>query len=54
MKIMNSRHRTTTAYHPQSNGLVECMNHMLADMLAMYVNQSHSDRDEILPYVMFA
>lgn len=54
MKIMGAQHRSTTPYHPQSNGLVERLNHTLADMISMYVNSAHSDWDEILPYVTFA
>ena len=49
-----TNHRTTTAYHPQSNGQVERINHTLADMLSMYVSSDHSDWDEVLPFVTFA
>ncbi len=54
MKIMGAQHRSTTPYHPQSNGLVERLNHTLADMMSMYVNSAHSDWDVILPYITFA
>lgn len=36
MRLMEVDHRTTTRYHPQANGLVERLNHTLADMLSMY------------------
>ena len=36
-QALETNHRPTTAYHPQSNGLVERLNHTLADMLSMYV-----------------
>lgn len=47
-------HRTTTAYHPQTNGLTERFNRTLGDMLAMYVASDHTDWDLILPFVTFA
>jgi len=46
--------RTTVAYHPQCNGLTERFNRTLSTMLSMYVNESHSDWDVFLPYVVFA
>ncbi|GFX64064.1 retrovirus-related Pol polyprotein from transposon 412 [Trichonephila clavipes] len=36
--LCNIDHRFTTAYHPQTNGLTECFNKTLADMLSMYVD----------------
>uniref|UniRef100_A0A6G5AC06 RNA-directed DNA polymerase n=1 Tax=Rhipicephalus microplus TaxID=6941 RepID=A0A6G5AC06_RHIMP len=42
-------HRKTTAYHPQSNGLTECLNRTLVDMISMYVGVKHKKWDEILP-----
>ncbi len=54
MASLETNHRTTTAYHPQSNGQVERINHTLADMLSMYVSSDHTNWDEILPYVTFA
>jgi hypothetical protein len=54
IRLCNSIHRTTTAYHPQCNGLTERFNHTLTDMLAMYVNGSHTNWDSILPFVTFA
>ncbi|UYV72881.1 hypothetical protein LAZ67_10001063 [Cordylochernes scorpioides] len=47
-------HRTTTAYHPQTNGLTERLNKTIADMLFMYVDVNQKDWDEILPFVTFA
>jgi transposase InsO family protein len=54
MRLMEVDHRTTTPYHPQANGLVERLNHTLADMLSMYINKQHTNWDEILPYITFA
>ncbi|UYV68419.1 hypothetical protein LAZ67_5004277, partial [Cordylochernes scorpioides] len=47
-------HRTTTAYHPQTNGLTERLNKTIADILSIYVDVNQKDWDEILPFVTFA
>lgn len=47
-------HRTTTAYHPQTNGLTERFNRTLGDMLSKYVASDHTDWDLILPFITFA
>ncbi|UYV74185.1 hypothetical protein LAZ67_11002341, partial [Cordylochernes scorpioides] len=47
-------HRTTTAYHPQTNGLTERLIKTMADMLSMYVDVNHKDWNMILPFVTFA
>ena len=54
LAAMETNHQTTTAYHPQANGLVERLNHTLADMLSMYVSRDHKDWDTTLPFVRFA
>jgi hypothetical protein len=54
VRAMETNHQTTTAYHPQANGLVERLNHTLADMLSMYVSRDHTDWDVTLPFVRFA
>lgn len=45
---------TATAYHPQTDGLTERFNKTLCSMLAMFVNESHTDWDLLLPFVLFA
>lgn len=54
ISILGCKHVTTTAYHPQCNGLVEKFNKTLADILSMYVAASHKDWESILPFVTFA
>ena len=44
----------TTAYHPQTDGLVEWFNRTLIDMLAKRVELSGGDWDPQIPYVLFA
>ena len=44
----------TTAYHPQTDGLVERFNRTLTNMLAKRVERNGSDWDIQLPYVLFA
>ncbi|KAK8777721.1 hypothetical protein V5799_020936 [Amblyomma americanum] len=47
-------HRTTTAYHPQTNGLTERFNRTLGDMIAMYIHSDSSNWDQVLPFVTYA
>lgn len=54
LRLTHSVHRSTTAYHPQTNGLTERLNRTLADMLSMYIDLNHKTWDEILPYATFA
>lgn len=54
IRLCSIKHRMTTAYHPQTNGLTERFNKTLGDMLSMYVDVDQRDWDEILPFVTFA
>uniref|UniRef100_A0A914KP35 RNA-directed DNA polymerase n=1 Tax=Meloidogyne incognita TaxID=6306 RepID=A0A914KP35_MELIC len=53
-KIYGFKHNKTTTYHPQSNGAVERMNRVVADMLYNYVNIKGTDWSSHLQYVIFA
>lgn len=53
-EVMGVHKVNTTAYHPQTDGLVERFNRTLIDMLAKTVEKSGRDWDARLPYVLFA
>ena len=44
----------TTAYHPQSNGLVERFNRTLLNMLTKFVSSDPRDWEQKLPFLMLA
>jgi transposase InsO family protein len=52
--ILGIKKVNTTAYHPQTDGIVERFNKTLCDMLAMYVSTDQKDWDVGLPSVLFA
>ena len=47
-------HRMAAPEHPQTNGLVERMNRTIGPTLAAYVNRSHTNWDEVVPFAAFA
>ena len=53
-RLMGIKKLNTTAYHPQTDGLVERFNRTLSDMLAKTVATGGRDWDDYLPYVLFA
>ena len=44
----------TTAYHPQSDGMVERFNRTCQQMLKAFINENRDDWDDHLPYLMMA
>ena len=53
-RLMNTSKLNTTAYHPQTNGLVERFNGTLSETLSMFVSTNQKDWDEHIPQVLFA
>jgi len=53
-KLQGIRKTATSSYHPNGNGGVERVNHTMAQMLAMVVNEQQNDWDAHLPHVEFA
>ena len=53
-KLFQVKRLITTAYHPQTDGLVERFNRTLIDMLAAYTSEKISVWDEYLPLVTLA
>uniref|UniRef100_A0A1X7T9K1 Integrase catalytic domain-containing protein n=1 Tax=Amphimedon queenslandica TaxID=400682 RepID=A0A1X7T9K1_AMPQE len=54
MSLTGTNHRITSAYHPQSNGLVERFNQTLQNSLRKCSLKSSDDWDSLLPSVLFA
>ena len=53
-QLLGLKKLNTSAYHPQTDGLVERFNRTLTEMLAKTVDASGRDWDQRLPYVLFA
>ena len=53
-KALNIKHKTTTAYHPQSNGLTERFNKTVVEMLRKYISRDFDDWEQMLGPVVFA
>ena len=53
-QLLGTHKVSTTAYHPQTDGLVERFNRTLIDMLAKTVEKNGRDWDQHLPHVLFA
>ena len=52
--LMGIKKLNTSAYHPQTDSLVERFNRTLTDMLAKTVDRSGRNWDRRLPYVLYA
>ena len=52
--LLGTHKVSTTAYHPQTDGLVERFNRTLLEMLFKSANNTGQDWDTRLPYVLYA
>ena len=52
--MLDIRQKTTTAYHPQANAVVENQNRTLKDMIAVLVDKDQSNWDDFLAVVTHA
>jgi hypothetical protein len=53
-EMIESKKVQTTAYHPQTNGLVERFHRHMNDMLACVCKDNEKDWDENIPFVMMS
>jgi len=53
-KKFQTQHRISTAYHPQTNGLVERFNQTLQRSLIKMVNSEQNNWDQYIDGVLFA
>ena len=54
VKLLEIHQTNTTAYYPQTGGLMEWFNCTLTTMLAKTAKKGGGDWDKHLPYVLFA
>lgn len=53
-RLLNTKKVNTTAYHPQTDGLVERFNNTLAEAISSYVSSHQLDWDVYIPTILFA
>ena len=53
-RVTGMKKINTSAYHPQTDGMVERLNRTLTDMIAKHASFYGSEWDKYLPYILFA
>lgn len=53
-KILDITKLRSTAFHPETNGLIERMNRTMEDMLSKYISPNQKDWDEWIPVLLLA
>ena len=51
---LETNHRYSTAFHPQTDGTTERMNKVVEEVLRSFVNPTHTNWDTLLPFVAFS
>ena len=53
-KLLGIKKVNTSAYHPQTDGMVERFNRTLCQMLSMYTSHHQRDWDQFIPFALLA
>lgn len=53
-RLLNTKKVSATAYHPQTNGLVEWFNNTFVEAISAYVSTNQDDWDLYIPAILFA
>ena len=51
--LLSTQKVNTTAFYPQTDGMVECFNHILCQSISMYVSRNQKDWDLNIPSIFF-
>lgn len=53
-RLLNTKKVSATAYHPQTNGLVERFNNTFVEAISAYVSTNQNDWDLYIPAILLA
>ncbi len=54
MRLLGTKHKPSTAFHPQTDGQTEIYNRIIQEVLRNYVSSLQTDWSELLPFATFA